>query len=140
MIRATVCSAALLLLSAEPALACWQQTPAGEALERKREQDWLRKNSDKVVTGTWHLLADDADDASGYRKTGYIETRRGKRVERYRTSFAAEINCGFPNYYVKDGDTGRFYLEHDEADPDDAADGFIDAYGYVHFVRTGEGE
>ncbi|WP_260582829.1 hypothetical protein [Sphingopyxis sp. PET50] len=142
MIRGIVLGAVLVLAfaSARPASACWKQTPAGEAQERKREKSWLRKNSDKVVTGTWHLLEEGADEYSGYRMTGYIEALRGKRVERYRTSFVPEINCGFPNYYVNDGDKGRFYLEHDDPDPDDGEDGFIDAYDYVHFVPAGEGK
>ncbi len=122
----------VLLFSSVEATACPTLTPAGKAEQAKKEQRYLRTRSDKVVIGIWHL--EDEEREPEYRKRGVIEVGDGKRVTKYRVSIPGEINCGFPYYYLSDGDRGRFYLKRsDVQENDDRSDGFIDNFDYVHF-------
>ncbi|HZG31902.1 MAG TPA: hypothetical protein VEZ59_01440 [Sphingopyxis sp.] len=146
MMRWPILVAALVLvcMGSVDAQACHQLTPAGEAERARQEAKWLRKNSDRIVTGIWHLI-EERSEANDYRQTGYVEDGSGKQADRYRLSIDNVINCGFPFYNLEDGDRGRFYLERNEVELDsddlgDAEDGFIDAYGYLHFMRAGESE
>ena len=132
-----VAALAVVCVAAADANACYRLTPAGEAERERQEAKWLRKNSDRIVTGTWHLTEESSEE-NGYFRIGYVEVGSGKRLVKYRLSIPDVINCGFPYYYVKDGEEGRFYLERDDPESDDADDGFIDAYDYLHFVRAGE--
>ncbi len=121
---------------ANPASACSVLTEAGQRQEERRQQRYLDRHTDRTVVGTFR-----ADPGGGrsedddYRLSGVIEVERRGRIERYRVSISGIINCGFPYYFVQDGDYGRFHLERDDyPERDDRADGVIDNYDYVHFV------
>jgi hypothetical protein len=116
------------------ALACSTLTKEGAKELRKTQERYLRKESDKIIRGTWNSYQPENDPELEGGTRGHIElTKRGKTV-RYRVFIRGEINCGFPNYSVEDGAYGLFYLKKDEdPDTDDDADGFVDNFGYVHF-------
>lgn len=123
----------LMAMGAQPAFACSTLTPEGEALKLKREQSFLRTETDRVVVGTWRFVQDEYPD-DGHRP-GAVEVARGKRTVYYRLDLPEEINCGFPFYFLEDGDHGRFYLKRNDApESDDGEDGFIDNFSFVHFV------
>ena len=123
-----------VLLTPQSAMACPNLTKAGERMKREREKLYLRENSNKIVRGVWRADEPARNPGEDYLITGYVEVSKGGKVLRYRVSIPGEINCGFPNYYVDNGDEGRFYLRKSEyPDDDDADDGFIDHYRYVHF-------
>ncbi|MDO9369896.1 MAG: hypothetical protein Q7T68_15120 [Sphingopyxis sp.] len=135
MIRAAVLGMActLAVMGAQPAAACATLTPDG--LKRKTEQDrrWLNRHSDMVVTGTWHIEEDRAAE-SNYRMVGYVEVVSRKKVKRYRLSIPGDINCGFPFYFLQNGDTGRFYLKRKASDHEGTE--FVENFDYVHFAAA----
>lgn len=123
----------LMAMGAQPAFACSGLTPKGEALKLKREQRFLRAETDHIIVGTWRVAEDrNSDDGS---VLGVIDLVKGKSSEKYRLRLPGVINCGFPNYFLRDGDRGRFHLKRgDVPESDDADDGFIDNFRFVHFV------
>jgi len=125
--------AVLMAMGAQPAYACATLTPKGEAQKAKREQSFLRAETDRIVVGTWRVTEDrNSDDGS---TLGVIDLVNGKSAEKYRLRLPGVINCGFPFYFLKDGDRGRFYLKRGDApESGDADDGFIDNFRFVHFV------
>ena len=134
--RAQIMIAAILgLIVSDNAAACANLTKAGERRQRQEQERYLQKEADKKVTGSFR--ADPAGRSEDGDLPGVIEVRRGKRVELYRVTIRGEINCGFPYYFLKDGDRGIFYLKRDDyPNPDDRDDGYIDNFSYLHFRST----
>ena len=123
----------LMIVGAQPAFACATLTPKGEAKEREREQRFLRAETDRIIVGTWHVSKGERSDDGA--TVGVVDLVKGKKTETYRLSLPGEINRGFPFYFLKDGDHGRFYLKRsDDPENDDADDGFVDNFRFVHFV------
>ncbi len=122
-----------------PVLACPSLTPEGLAQFQRYKTRYLAEESDKRITGTFHLEGEVVEEEwDSQARIGYVDvtTRRGMR--RYRIYLRDVINCGFPNYYVQDGERGIFYLKRDEdPDPDDLEDGVIDNFSFVHFEPRG---
>ena len=132
LLKCTFLASLLAVLGTPAAVACSTLTQAGEAKRARAEQRYLRKHSDKIVLGTWHLETK-GNQENDYRDTGVIVVTNQKKTSKYRVSVPGEINCGFPFYYLEDGDRGHFYLKRtDYPEEDDAVDGFIDDYKYVH--------
>ncbi|MBP6030086.1 MAG: hypothetical protein KA533_01510 [Sphingobium sp.] len=112
-------------------MACPNLTPSGEAKRERQEANFLRQKSDKRVRGTFEFMPGQSTNFDSEFRDGMILGADGRR---YRVSIPNEINCGFPYYFLKDGDSGFFYLEKSEVpEDDDLVDGFIDNYDYVHF-------
>ena len=98
-------------------------------MNRERDQArYLRTETDHSFVATWHLLSE-GDDF----QEGYVDVWERGEWNRYRLYVPRIINCGFPYYYLEDGETGRFYLKWNERDPEDELDGFIDSFNFVHF-------
>ncbi|HEY6815261.1 MAG TPA: hypothetical protein VI168_06965 [Croceibacterium sp.] len=135
--QSTAIAAAILALGiADTASACSVLTEARQRREKQRQQRYLERHADRVVVGTFRADPGGREQDENYVLRGVVEVARRGRVERYRVSISGTINCGFPFYFVEDGDYGRFYLEREEyPEDDDRADGVIDNYQYVHFVR-----
>ena len=122
----------------DQASACAARTEAGQRADERRQANYLRRHSDRVVVGTFRVdPAQPQDDE--YRQSyldGFVEVERRGRVDRYRIRVRQEINCGFPYYFLKGGEHGRFWLERDFREHNDRDDGVIDNYNYVHFEST----
>ncbi|OBV12187.1 hypothetical protein [Erythrobacter dokdonensis] len=118
-----------------PVYACATLSPEGLREFERYKARYLAEESDKRITGTFYLEEETYDEEDNrWWRVGYVdvETRTGTR--RYRFYLRDVINCGFPYYYVQDGERGTFYLKKDEdPDPDDLEDGVIDDFAFVHF-------
>jgi hypothetical protein len=134
-------SVLLVSLSLDVASACSTLTPAGELKRKEAERKYLRENSDKQIVGKFLAEPQGRQEAEEFRLNGVIEVKRRGKVDRYRVSIPGEINCGFPYYFLKSGDRGRFYLKRDSyPDSDDLDDGYIDDFDYVHFQSRNRSE
>ena len=123
----------VLFAFAGPALACSSLTPEGEAKRERWEGAYLRKESDKRIRGVFYASPKERLEANDYYLIGFVEVREHGKINLYRIEVDSEINCGFPYYYLQDGDAGLFYLKKiDEPDPDDLRDGYIDNFRYIH--------
>ena len=134
--HALTCAAiALALAIGYPAHACASLTPQGVRMLERQQARFLAEEADKRVTGTWHLLEEGATEDGDTYRSGEVEVETRRGLIRYRLTIPEIINCGFPNYYVEDGQRGVFYLRKDEdPEPDDPDDGYIDNFYFVHFV------
>ena len=122
------------LAYSEQAMACATLSEAGQRIQQEQQERYLREKSDTIVRGVWHVDKVEPNPDDDYSTRGYIEVGRGKSKFRYRVSIPGTINCGFPYYYLKDGDVGHFYLKRDEfSDDNELEDGFFDDYTYVHY-------
>ncbi|UYV14578.1 hypothetical protein [Porphyrobacter sp. ULC335] len=118
-----------------PVHACATLSPEGLRKFERYKSRFLAEESDKRITGTFHLEWEYLDEQENYQaRVGYVEVETRRGVHRYQLFIPDEINCGFPNYDVQDGRRGTFYLKKDEdPDPDDLEDGVIDNFAFVHF-------
>ncbi len=118
-----------------PVHACATLSPDGLREFERYKARYLAEERDEKITGTFHFEREYVDEEGDYwGRVGHVvvKTRKGER--RYRFFLRDVINCGFPSYYVQDGDRGTFYLKKDEdPDPDDLEDGVIDNFSFVHF-------
>ena len=133
----TITLAFALLVPMAPAHACAVWTGDDWRRMQREEDAWLRRETDRVVTGVFHVdpptvLRESVDEDSQVIR-GVIEVHHGRRLIKYRISiYEPTIGCGFPNNNVQDGMSGRFYLERDEEN-DDSDDGIIDNFDLTHF-------
>lgn len=118
-----------------PVHACATLSPEGLREFERYKTRFLAEESDKRITGTFHVEREYVDEEEDYRVlVGYVEVKTRKGERRYRFFLPDIINCGFPNYHPQDGQRGTFYLKKDEnPDPDDLEDGVIDDFALVHF-------
>ena len=116
--------ALLMCAFASPAEACLNYTPQGLLKVQAKQERWLRKESNKIVFGTWSLVSSqDRDDGSWPLVNGVI-TVGGKhgKSRTLETYHSADINCGFP-FYPESRAQGKFYLRKQYG-----------SYRLVHFV------
>jgi hypothetical protein len=94
--------------------ACAWLTPAGVKAQQAEHNRYLRKNSNKVVFGTWSLLSTGQTEHGGPMIYGVVTspTKHGK-FRFYQTYHSNnEINCGFP-FLPENGARGTFWLDGD---------------------------
>lgn len=122
--------------------ACGTLTPEGEARRDRQQARWLHRETDLKVRGTFVETLQPEGERQGddYFRKGIVTTVDGRR---FRVWSPMVINCGFPNVWLDDGDTGTFYFKRDDdplkTDEEDRADGVIDNYDFIHF-RADEGK
>lgn len=118
-----------------PVHACSTLSPEGVRKFELYKSYFLAEESDKRINGTFHFEREYVDEEEDFRgRVGYVAVKTRKGERRYRFFLPDVINCGFPYYYVQDGQRGTFYLKKDEdPDPDDIEDGVIDNFSFVHF-------
>ena len=121
---------ALLLLS-NPAHACAALTKEGEEARQENNSQFLRREADRVVRGVWRLDKSTPDDELVL--SGYIEVKKGHKLIRYELIIPQEINCGFPNYDVKNNDFGIFYLKKRKTISNGRSDRVNYNFSFLHF-------
>jgi hypothetical protein len=142
MLPSAMLALAAALACSTAAQACGTLTPEGEARRDRQRARWLHRETDLKVRGTFVEAPEPAgeeQDDNVYRK-GIVTAADGRR---FRVWTPMVINCGFPNVWLDDGDTGTFYFKRDgdplETDEEDRVDGVIDNYDFIHF-RSDEGK
>ena len=122
--------------------ACAVMSKEGEARRAREQAQWLVKETDLKVRGTFveePLSAEEQENEDFFRK-GIVIAADGRR---FSVTSSMEINCGFPNLWISDGDKGLFYFKrYDDpvdSDEEDLADGVIDNFDFIHF-RSGRGK
>lgn len=122
--------------------ACAVMSKEGEARRAREQAQWLLEETDLKVRGTFveePLSAEELENEAFFRK-GIVIAADGRR---FSVTSSMEINCGFPNLWIDDGDKGLFYFKRVDdlidSDEEDLADGVIDNYRFIHF-RSGRGK
>ena len=106
--------AAAVVLLPESATACAWLTPEGFKRQQAEHNRWLRKHSNKVVTGTWTLLSTQKTEYGGPLIYGVVTSPSKHGKYRFYQTYHSndEINCGFP-FLPENGARGIFWLDRD---------------------------